>query len=220
MSLLSDSALLMWHDIPQQHARDHGAWHSIEHLPERRSLPGFLRGRRGVLDQDDGTRKIFILYELSDLGIMSSPEYLARLNHPTSWSERINPLVSNFSRSPARVVYSESFGIGMFAETILVTRQSEAQHDLADTLAAGLRDIEESVRLTGRHLFEATRDDVAQTKEQALRGGQDSRADIVVLFEGFDADLLREEVDKYMADVQQDQRLQIQRLPFTLAHIA
>lgn len=220
MSLLSDSVLLMWHDIQQEYGPDQGAWHSSEHLPERLAVPGFLRGRRGVFDRADGTRQIFILYELRDLDVMSSPDYLARLNHPTPWSERINPLVRNFNRSPAHVVYSHSFGVGGYVETLRILRPQQRQSEFMDKLTTGLRDLEKSNHLTGCHLLEVSSGQIAQTREERLRGRPDKRADLVILFEGFNPVLLSQQVDQYVATSLESQiGFEAVRSPFTVVHV-
>lgn len=69
------------------------AWHSFlrddplfsllgrEHLQERLSIPGFLRARRCV--RELGSPSYFMIYELSNTSVLTSPDYLERLNNPT-----------------------------------------------------------------------------------------------------------------------------------------
>jgi len=42
--------------------------------------------------------RFFILYELETPEVLDGPAYLARLNAPTSWSQRIMPKLANFVR--------------------------------------------------------------------------------------------------------------------------
>lgn len=73
-------------DIAKHAEVDVLAWHSTEHFPERIALPGFRRGRRFV--RNGGQPKYLVLYELDDLGVLSSTPYLERLNNPTPWTTR------------------------------------------------------------------------------------------------------------------------------------
>jgi hypothetical protein len=43
-----NAVLSMWHDIEATSQSAYIEWHVLEHMPERVSIPGFLRGRRGV----------------------------------------------------------------------------------------------------------------------------------------------------------------------------
>ena len=46
MSLLGSAVLVNWGGIVQEKEAEYNQWHSLEHMPERISLPGFLRGCR------------------------------------------------------------------------------------------------------------------------------------------------------------------------------
>ena len=68
-----------------------------EHTTERVTTKGFLGVRvfRAVAADID---RFFILYELESPEVLDGPAYLARLNAPTPWSQRIMPQLGNFIR--------------------------------------------------------------------------------------------------------------------------
>jgi hypothetical protein len=46
MALLGQGAFVAWHGIAAGREAEYERWHSHEHMLERVSIPGFLRGRR------------------------------------------------------------------------------------------------------------------------------------------------------------------------------
>ena len=44
--MLGRTAVALWWDIAPETVREFEHWHSIEHMPERLSIPGFRRGTR------------------------------------------------------------------------------------------------------------------------------------------------------------------------------
>jgi hypothetical protein len=88
------AAIAMWWDIAPEARAEWEDWHTREHMPERLSIPGFLRGSRWVLESS-----YFVLYEAKDLATITSGPYLERLNHPTPWSLRMMPRHLNMVRS-------------------------------------------------------------------------------------------------------------------------
>ena len=48
MDLLGSAVLVNWGGIVQDNEIEYNDWQSKEHMPERISLPGFLRGLRAV----------------------------------------------------------------------------------------------------------------------------------------------------------------------------
>ena len=48
MPLLGSAAMLLAFDVEATAVDEHDRWHTQEHLPERLSIPGFLRGTRWI----------------------------------------------------------------------------------------------------------------------------------------------------------------------------
>ena len=56
--------MLLNFDIDEAAIAEHDDWHTHEHLPERLSIPGFLRGTRWVAVR--GSPRYTVLYEVDD----------------------------------------------------------------------------------------------------------------------------------------------------------
>ena len=87
--MIGASALAIWLTLDPAGEEDFNDWYPRQHLPERLSVPGFLRGRR--YRAAGSGPPYFTLYELADARVLSSPAYLERLNHPTDWTRRVLP---------------------------------------------------------------------------------------------------------------------------------
>jgi hypothetical protein len=188
MPLLGAAAVAMWWDIAPAVRSEFESWHSHEHFPERMSIPGFHRGSRW--SSEDGGEGCFVLYELADYETLTSPHYLARLNHPTPWSTKMMPHHRNMVRSQCRIL--DSFGGGV-ARCVLTVRVSPASGQ-AETLQNNLRDLLKDLRmlrgLTGGHLLQTETPNAPATTEQKIRGG-DAVADWIVLVPGYDSEALK-----------------------------
>jgi hypothetical protein len=103
-ALLGAGAVLVWNDVTQDGRREFYDWHDKEHIPERLDIPGFRRGRRYV--RPDHSPEWFTMYEAEDLSVVTSPEYLARLNTPTPATQRTLKYFRNTSRAVCRVACS------------------------------------------------------------------------------------------------------------------
>ena len=80
-------------------------WITREHAAERVGVEGFLACR---IFRALGTRPTATSFSTSskDAGVVGGPQYLARLNAPTPWSQRTMPRLQNFARGGGRVVAS------------------------------------------------------------------------------------------------------------------
>ena len=118
MPLLGVGFLGLWHDIEAgEPEAEYHEWHTREHMPERVSLPGFLRARRGV-DWDLPHQRYLTLYEGASLEAFRSPEYLDRLNRPSAWSSKMAPYFRNFLRVACETVSTTGGGAGGAMATI------------------------------------------------------------------------------------------------------
>ena len=63
-------------------------------------------------------RRYFIHYELESPDALGSAAYLARLNAPTLWSQRIMPILGNFVRGGGRVLARAGVGEGALLAAI------------------------------------------------------------------------------------------------------
>lgn len=81
------------------------AWWTNEHLPERLSIPGFLRTRR-FYTLKNGQSQYLVVYEVSSLETLTSSAYMAALNNPTPSTKRFMPLLASMNRSACRILHS------------------------------------------------------------------------------------------------------------------
>ena len=103
MNMLSEAKGLMafWADIDADYLLRYQEWHTCEHVPERVSIPGFLRGRRYRVA--DGSPHFLMMYETRTPDVLASDAYLAALNAPTDWTREA---LTHF-RNPSRNIYRQ-----------------------------------------------------------------------------------------------------------------
>jgi hypothetical protein len=103
--------LAIWSDLTPNDETDWAHWITREHAAERVGVNGFLACRifRAI---GTASNRYFILYELADENVVGSADYLARLNAPTPWSQRIMPRLGNFARGGGRIAASAGLGQG------------------------------------------------------------------------------------------------------------
>ena len=171
--MLGKAAVTIWCDVSPEVREEFDDWHAHEHMPERLSIPGFLRGSRWV--GDDG--RYFMLYETQSEATLTGAAYLERLNNPTPWSRKMMPHHRNMVRGLCRVEGSAGTALG---QALLTVRFSgESKLDLA-ALAS-------RKGLVSAHLLRNIAHPPAQTAEQKLRGG-DAAPDWIALVSGYSAE--------------------------------
>jgi hypothetical protein len=167
--MLGKVAVAMWWDVADDVRAEWEEWHTVEHMPERLGIPGFLRGTRWT----DGQGAYFVLYEAATLETVTTGPYLARLNDPTPWSRRMMPHHRNMVRSLCAVRCSYGEGVPAAVATVCFSGQPP--------------ELPRRRGITGAAYLEAQPMSGAQTTEQKIRGGADAAADKVVLVGGYDA---------------------------------
>jgi hypothetical protein len=97
--LVGGAFVAIWHDIVPEGKAEFYAWHTRQHMPERLSVAGFLRGRRYLAER--GAPEYFNLYEVQTADVLTG-KILGRLNNPA-----VDPAHAshfrNVSRSLCRV---------------------------------------------------------------------------------------------------------------------
>jgi hypothetical protein len=90
--LVNDAGFLaIWSDVRIEQETDYLHWLTREHTSERLGVEGFLRVRV-YRSLEVGIRRYFIHYELRSPDVVGSAAYLARLNTPTPWSQRMSSI--------------------------------------------------------------------------------------------------------------------------------
>ena len=173
--MLGRAAVAMWWDVAPEVRAEWEHWHSSEHMPERLSIPGFLRGTRWIARS--GEPSYFVLYEVVELATITTGAYLERLNNPTPWSRKMMPHHRNMVRSLCAVRAGWGGGVPQVLATIRFSP------------TAVLPKLPRGQGLTGAHLLESQPMPAVQTAEQKIRGG-DASADWVMLVGGYHASSL------------------------------
>ena len=176
--MLGAAAVAMWWNVAPEMRVEWEDWHSNEHMPERLSIPGFLRGTRWVAES--GEPSYFVLYEVANLATITGGPYLERLNNPSPWSRKMMPHHLNMVRSLCVLRAGWGGGLPQTLATVRFTPQ-----------ASTLPELPQRKGLTGVHLLESQQlAGVPQTVEQKIRGG-DRTADWVMLVGGYDAEAVK-----------------------------
>ena len=203
MPLLGNAVMLLFFNIVEDVIPDHDDWHTHEHLPERLSIPGFLRGTRWVASV--GKPRYFVMYEVAQVATLQSEGYLERLNNPSPWTTKLMPSYRGMTRGLCSV--SGSFGLGIGQTGLLIRFKPEDRREsslrawlLNDTLPR----LPPRDGLGSAHLFEGALAP-PMTKEQRIRGA-DAGVDWVLFVTGYnegalarlaDGDLSRAQIEEH-----------------------
>lgn len=145
MALAGNAFLALWNDIADTRVPDYDQWHTLEHVPERVAVRGFLGARRYV-NRDHAYHRYFTLYDVATLDAFANDEYKDLLNNPTPWSLSMRPDFSNFLRATCSTTLTRGTGIGG-AIGCLCVPSSVAEDDLV----AALGRVQAMPRVTGIH---------------------------------------------------------------------
>jgi hypothetical protein len=197
--MLGNAAVAMWCDVRSEAREELDDWHAHEHMPERLSIPGFLRGSRWVAA--DAGPGYFILYETDSEATVTGAPYLARLNNPTPWSRKMMPEHRNMVRSLCRREASFGAGVGQALLTVALSPKPGCDEALRTWLRSEmLPGLASRKGLLGAHLLRTIQTpQTARTTEQQIRGN-DRAADWVVLVTGYGAKAVAELADDGLND--------------------
>jgi len=184
MGLAGNGAVAIWHDIAPEGREVFYAWHGREHMPERASIPGFLRGRRYVAVE--GAPEYFNLYETTSPGVLTGVDYLARLNAPTPWTATTVKHFRDVSRSLCTVASSHGEGDGGLVATYRYDVADASATPHRERLCARLPDLACEPGIAGAHLLVADPEGSAiETAEKRARGEATLIPRWIVVLEGW-----------------------------------
>ncbi|MBN9429588.1 MAG: hypothetical protein J0H09_24095 [Burkholderiales bacterium] len=185
MAFLGNAMLVIWNGVNPEVTSDYDRWITEEHIPERMSAPGFLRGRRYVAPNPGSRQPYLNMYELSDIGDCTSSAYLAMLQSPSAWTQTMMPHLRDFSRAAMHTLRSSGAGVGGCIGSVqLRAPDAPAGRDWLGSIDGFL-----PAGVVGVHVGAV---DAAAagglTPEKTLRGSKASEADFthVVLIESVD----------------------------------
>jgi hypothetical protein len=178
------AALLLLFDIAGDAIAEHDDWHTREHLPERLSIPGFLRGSRWIAPA--GAPRYFVMYEVRELATLASSAYMTRLNNPTPWSASMMKSYIGMRRALCSIVAGFGAGLGSTALLVRFSAEPARRQALHDWLTGEvLPRVVAQPGIAGARLFAAALD-ADMTREQEIRG-RDGALDSALLVTGYDA---------------------------------
>lgn len=181
--------LAIWSDVEASKETDYLHWLTREHAAERVGVKGFL-ATRVFRALDTNVRRFFILYELEEPEVLGGPDYLARLNAPTPWSQRIMPILGNFVRGGGRQVASK--GTGQGGVVAAVPLDDTPLLDGANLVA----DLANLDRIAAVRLFKTDKAKTSiQTSEKSMRAQDRSFTGLLVI-EGLDQTAVRTAVEQ------------------------
>ena len=158
--------LAIWNNCAPGHEAEYEHWYQTEHLAERVSVPGFLRGRR--YESVDGKPTYFTYYEVESPEVLQSDLYVQRIDNPTPMTKRImSGIFTDMSRTVCRRVFCIGDMRGAFAATVL-TRETPTMEWLESWIQGG----EHRATLARVEVWQAVSGErPEQSYEERLRGG-------------------------------------------------
>jgi hypothetical protein len=191
--------MLLSFDVAPEAIPEHDDWHTHEHLPERLSIPGFLRGSRWIALT--GHPGYFVMYEVLQLATLTSDAYLARLNDPSPWTSRMMPFYRGMTRGFCSVTGSFGSGIGHVCLLVRFKPARGRESSLRDGLIRCVMPDLPVLRGVGSvHLFEGALTP-AMTAEQRIRGA-DADVDWVLFVTGYAEATLADLAQAELGDAQ------------------
>lgn len=178
-AMTQNGFLAIWSDVDPIDETDYLHWLTREHVQERLLVPGFLAVRifRTVAE---GRARFLIFYRLEGAATVGSEAYLARLNAPTPWSQKIMPRLKNFMRGGGGIVQESGSASGGYVAPVLIARA-----EVPDYREAAL-EIAKADRIAATRVFEVDRAaSEIRTNEKAMRAG-DRSFEAMLLIEALD----------------------------------
>lgn len=166
--------LAIWSDVEPDKLTDYRHWLTREHTTERVTTKGFLASRVFRMTGADLNR-FFILYELESPEVLDGPAYLARLNAPSPWSQRIMPILGNFIRGGGVMAARAGRGEGSTVVALRLENLPKDAAKLAADIAAldGIAAVQIGVTDLARTLV--------PTKEKGLRKDEGIFAGLLIV---------------------------------------
>ena len=148
-------------------------------MPERMGVKGFLRAFRCLgLKGTNNNDKYFMMYDVRSKDVLSSKQYLDRLNDPTYWTSKILSKYLYPSRAICELIKTKSLtsGLSGFFVTIrYLAKNNEIENffDIPDNIMT-------KYGIFSVHCFKSDKEiSLIKTKEKVIRGFQGFKDEIV-----------------------------------------
>ena len=205
MSLMGAAVLVNWGGVLEDKEIEYNQWHSLEHMPERISLPSFLKGFRA--QGEPGTQiedRYFMMYEVKNKEIFVPKKYLDRLNNPTKWTKEILSSYISPSRTVCSVIASKSKGFSSFLAIIRFLDPYIVNKFNVEKLKLSIPQIIKLVGVTGMHVLLGDNTfGQMKTEEKKYRSSQGLDNQVIsqaIIIEGLNYSALRKAVDSFVIE--------------------
>jgi hypothetical protein len=189
MSAIPTGIIVIWNDIQESMREQFHRWHSLEHIPERVAIPGFLRGQRWFAGS--ASPQYLTTYLTRDPAVLTSQAYLSRLNQPTPWTVNTMAAFRHTCRAAGTILWQAgpADGGGGCILTARISASGLGPAELAATWSQGpLRQMADSDGVAYvRFVACASSASRLPSAELAIRTGDVDEPDLIVLLEGFGA---------------------------------
>ena len=171
------AVLAIWNDCRAGREAAYDSWYTEEHLPERLGVPGFWVGRR-YLALEAG-RQYLTTYEVEGVDVLTSQEYLARLENPTP---RTQAVMQDGFENMSRTVCERRGILGAIRGSVVVTATLSGTMGMAQ-LEEMLQPNAERPGLLHREIWASKEQmDRIPSAEETMRG-RDSKISCGMLWE-------------------------------------
>ena len=127
---------------------------------------------------------MFISDEAAHIDTFRSPGLLARLDDPTEWSKKLQPVLTDFLRGPCQTLISLGDGVGGALAAIRVASEIKDKAGAAQRLMSAVPAIAQLPGVTAVHVGQYVVTDISGTAEAKLRANVPDNISFVVLVEG------------------------------------
>jgi hypothetical protein len=184
--MMRPGLIVIWNEILPEARSDFLEWHSREHIPERVSIPGFLRGQRWF--GEEASPQYLTVYDTRDAAVLTSEAYLQRLNNPTPWTRSAVAAFRNTARAAGERLWQSSESCGGMVLAARLDPEPQQITEVADRLMAGtLSSLARAPGIARVRLAASVRSaSQIQTAERSVRSGDVREPAISLLVEGFD----------------------------------
>lgn len=174
MERSAQGELAIWSTIDALDETDYVHWLTREHLFERVGVPGFRTGR--VLRRSGSSPSEYLmLYELDHADVVQSEGYLARLNDPTPWTQRVMPRLQRFRRGGGNVIasagaeraYGARIAVAHFQQALPASLQGDAGRQAVRALC------EFDFLVSARVVSVSGQATSIRTREKSMRSGDE-----------------------------------------------
>lgn len=153
MPLAGKAAIINWSDVAPEDRHAFYEWHNRENVLRTIGLPGTLRVRRfAAVDAD---RDFFTCCEVADIGVITGPDYHAKVSNPSPLTKATTRVIKNAIRGLANVGFSTGSTFGGCLLTLRLDAEPGREQALRDFLVATLPAVVEQPGMLAGHFFES-----------------------------------------------------------------